>query len=127
MIKKIKAFLFRQHMIPVVGATKMMLSYVMFYVAILNFLLISITAYHTTISPWAIVHAPWLNLWSFIGIILFVLLIATVIEYKLVLPSMLAFGNIQGYTHGNPVAKDLQEIKAKVDKLLEEKNKESND
>jgi len=119
MFSAIRKVILKQYMIPYVGATKTMLSSVMFYISLINFLLISLVSFQTSIKPWAVVHASWLTLWSFFGILIGIVLVAIVIEYKFVIPSIYSFGSGQGYTHNNPLVKDIQEVLT----ILKEKDK----
>jgi hypothetical protein len=108
-------------MIPYIGPAKSLLGSVMFYISIIQFVLIAVVFYHTTLSPWAAQHAPWLTLWVFVGVLSAIFLIALVVEFKFMMASVISFGNVQGYTHGNPFVRDLQkalsELKDIKDKL----------
>lgn len=108
-------------MLPYIGPVKALLASTMFYIGIVQFLLIAVTSYQVSVSPWATQHLPWLTLWIFLGLLLVFVLITLVIEYKFVLPSIYAFGNSQGYVHNSPLVADMQkalreleEIKAKL-------------
>ncbi len=95
-------------MIPYIGPAKSLLGSVMFYISIIQFVLIAVVFYHTTLSPCAAQHSPWLSLWVFVGVLIAIFLIALVVEFKFVLPSTISFGNVQGYEHNSPFARDLQ-------------------
>jgi len=108
-------------MLPYLGWFKTMLGAVFFYLTPINFLLLLWTAFHTTISPWAAAHAHWINNpLLFIGIIIGIMLFGLILEFKFMMPSQIKFGNVQGYKHDSPFAKDLQTI-LRNQKLLMDK------
>lgn len=124
-MQKLAATALKQYRFKGVGFVRTMMAYLMFYLAPINFLLLVWTAWHTTISLWAYDHAPWLNIWIFLLIISVVLLLGLILEFKLVLPSMVAFQNTQAYQHSNPIAADFRTVMAKlekIEKLLEEQD-----
>ena len=106
------------------GGVKELLSRVTFYVSILNFLMLAVTAYHTTIRYFL----P-LPFWVFFATLAVIVVVAMIFEYTIVLPSQIAFLNWQVYTHDNPVRKDLERIMAKleeIEKKLEEEVEDNN-
>ncbi len=54
---------------------------------------------------------PWLNLYAFIGILIVGGVITLWLEYKFVQPSVMVYWNSMFYHHGNPMTKDLEELK----------------
>jgi hypothetical protein len=109
-------------MLSYLGWFKTMLGAMFFYLTPINFLLLLWTAFHTTIAPWAAAHAHWLNNpLLFMGIIIGIMLVGLILEFKFMMPSQLAFMNVQGYQHGSPFASDMQTIlrnqKILMDKL----------
>lgn len=117
-MNKVFRVIFRQHNIGAwVGGFKSILGGVTFYIAIINFVLIAITAYHTTLSPTIIRFLPWFNLPLFLGVMVVLLLALMVIEFKFVMPSLITFANLQVYTHRNLLKRDLEKIMKKLDAL----------
>ena len=100
-----------------IGASRIILANIMFYVSIINFVLISLTAYHTTLKYIITPILPFFNFPIFIGIIVCIILIAIIIEYKFVLPSLYAFQNEQGFKHDNPIKDMLVEINKQLDNI----------
>jgi len=113
------------------GGVKELLSRVTFYVSILNFLMLAVTAYHTTIRyflplPFWVLPLPF---WVFFATLAVIVVVAMIFEYTIVLPSQIAFLNWQVYTHDNPVRKDLERIMAKLEEIerrLEEEVEDNN-
>ena len=120
MFARLKATMTKQHIVPGVGATMMMITGVLLYISIVNFLLITLMSYQTSILPWALVHAPWLTLWLFILLLLCGSIIAGIIEYKFVTPSRFSFGNEQGYMHNSPLVRDMAEALKQLRELRQE-------
>ena len=97
---------------PFWGGIKELLSRAMFYIGIINFILIMITAYHTSIKD--ILQMPF---WIFFSILTIILGIVMVFEYIVVLPSSVAFSNRQSYKHDNPIKDDMIKILKKLDDI----------
>jgi len=102
----------QSEMKPWLGGAKDLLMRTMFYITAINFLLLAATAYHTTLRP----YLP-MSFWGFLAILVGLILIAMVFEYKIVLPSTIAFLNRQVYKHKNPLVEDVLEIKKKLDRI----------
>lgn len=100
---------------PFLGGLKELVSRVMFYAGIINFILIVVTAYHTSIKD--IMPVPFL---AFFSILIVGLLVAMVFEYIIVLPSSVAFSNRQSYKHDNPIRSDMLKILKKLDDIEKE-------
>lgn len=100
---------------PFLGGLKELFSRVMFYVGIINFILIVVTAYHTSIKD--IMPIPFL---AFFSILIVGLFVAMIFEYIIVLPSSVAFSNRQSYKHDNPIKEDMNKILKKLDNIEEE-------
>jgi hypothetical protein len=107
MVQLIKHLILGQRIIPYIGAVKNLLASIMFYVGMLNFVMIAAMFYRTF----------WLELWIFIAIIAVIIIIAMIIEYKFVIPSTYSFGNTQGYIHNSPLVADLQKALKKLEEL----------
>lgn len=105
---------------PFWGGLKDLLSRTMFYVAIINFMLIVIMSYHTSLKE--IIQIPF---WIFILILTICLFIIMIFEYMIMLPSSTAFSNIQSYKHENPIKEDLKNILKKIE-VIEEHLKNKN-
>ena len=108
--------LFKQHRIPLVGGFKDMLAQAVFYISMINFVLIAITAYNSTIREYAIELMPWFKLWMFFGILIMLVLIAMIFEYKYIAPSLYSFRSKQMFGHKSDVTDTLKRIEAKLTK-----------
>jgi len=97
---------------PFWGGIKELLSRAMFYIGIINFILIMITSYHTSIKD--ILTIPF---WVFFLIMTVILGIVMIFEYIVVLPSSVAFSNRQSYKHDNPIKDDFIKILKKLDDI----------
>lgn len=111
--------LLKQHILPWVGGFKDILTMVIFYMSIINFCLVAITAYNTGLREWLLVYFPWMKLYIFFGVILLIALIAMVLEYKFVYPSFYAFRSQQEYKHQSPLRDDLAKCLKKLDEISE--------
>lgn len=102
------------------GGIKDVLGQTIFYTSIINFTLIAITAYNTTIKFYAEMYVPWFRFWMFILALFIFVIIAMILEYKFVQPSIFAYRNNQEYSHKNPIRRDIAALSVQV-KELEEK------
>lgn len=107
---------------PWLGGLKDLAQRTVFYVALLNFVLISITAYNTTLKAYILPHIPWFSFPIFIALLLLLVAVAMVLEYKFILPSTLSYLNRQFYIHQNPIRSDLDKILKKLEKLEAERS-----
>ena len=105
------------------GAFRILIANVMFYVSMVNFVMISMVAYNTTLREELQPYAPWFNFPVFVGVMVCGILLAMVVEFKFVMPSVVTFNNSQWYKHQNPAREDLKLILEKIEEL-EEKIKE---
>ncbi len=130
MLKTIRNKLFTQISIPWIGAMKDLWAMTSVYVAGINFILIAITSYGTTIGPllrtpgagW--LYLPWMRLQWFILILVFIVLGMMYLEYILVYKSYFTFRNKQEYEHENLIRADIQTMKEQQEaqfKLIEER------
>lgn len=94
---------------PFWGGIKDILSRAMFYISIINFILIMVTAYHTSIKD--IIPVPF---WTFFLVLSVLLFAVMIFEYVVMLPSSVVFSNRQSYKHENPMRDDMNRI---LDKL----------
>ena len=97
------------------GGFRILVANIMFYVSMINFLLISVTAYSTTLRDPIRLHLPWFNFPVFVCIMLFLFLIGAIIEHKFVVPAITSYTNSQWYKHKNPAREDLEKILNKLD------------
>lgn len=95
-----------------IGAVNELFGRTSFYITVINFLLLIVTAYYTTIRNF--IHIPFI--W-FMFIVLLVVLIAMVIEYVIILPSSVIFQNTQAYKHDNPLKDDIKLILKRLDDI----------
>ena len=110
-----------------IGGAKDLLMRTLFYVSIINFILIAITAYHTTLRDTLLSWFPWLNFPIFLGILVVGLLLLMVLEYKIVLPSSWAFSNRQQYEHQNLIRKQLDKIEETLSEIQKKQGVNKND
>ncbi len=105
------------------GGLKELAMHTAFYVTIINFTLIAVTAYGTTLRDPLLQTVPWITFPIFIAALILLVLIGMVFEYKFVYPSIWAFRNEQQYKHSNPIRKDIElvrkDIKLVMNKLAE--------
>ena len=94
------------------GGIKSVVGSVTFYVGILNFLLLLVTAYNTTLKYY--ISLPF---WVYLVLMISALFIIGVIEYLWIIPSAVVFSNQQAWKHDNPVREDLKVIKDKISEL----------
>lgn len=100
-----------------IGGLKAILLQTTFYVSLLNFALITITAYNTTIAPYAAKYMPWFNMPMFLFVMGIILVMAMVMEYKYIYPAMIKFQNEQEYEHQSLLRRDLSDIKKELDEI----------
>ena len=125
MISRIRKIVLRQYMLPYVGAAQTILGIVLFYLSPVSFIMLAVTTYKVAIAPWAAVHAHWLNLWTFLGMMPVLLILGLLFVFKFIVPSIYDFGNKQGYKHGNPFVADLQEILKRLKRIEENQGDKS--
>ena len=129
-MKKNSGFLKQYNVGIWLGGIKSTLQYTMFYITLINLILVATTAYSVNIRAWAEHYVSWFSLPIFAGILFVFIILAMLLEYKVVQPSTWAFTNWQTYEHNNPIKKDLKDIMdvlIKLDKRIESmKNKIDN-
>jgi len=81
------------------------------FVSAINFLLIAITAYNTTLSVWFVNWGIHIQLWMFLCVVIVLLLVIFVLLYKFALPSYYSVFNEQFYQHDNLLRKDIDVLK----------------
>ena len=98
-----------QKKLPFIGEFKETFAQVLFWVSILNGMMVAGTFYYTTLRH----IVTWLNLGLFITIIAVFVLIAFIIEYKYIVPSIWAFrGNQLGMNNQTKFTKDREIVVA---------------
>ena len=97
---------------PLIGGLKELFGRTSFYITVINFMLLIVTAYYTTIRDF--VNMPFI--WFFV-IIMLILGFAMLIEYVYILPSSMIFQNSQSYKHENPFKNDIQLILNRLDEI----------
>lgn len=100
-----------------IGGLKDLLARVLFYVSGMNFVLLAATAYHTTLREPIHEYVPWFTFPLFLGTMIALVLIAMALEYKLVLPSSMAYANLQMYKHQSLLKKQLDRIEKTLAKM----------
>ena len=89
------------------------------FIGVINLLLLSATAYNTTLSAWFTAYGIPLNFWMFMCIIAFLLVVTSVVLYKYALPSFFSFFNDQFYRHDNLLRHDIELLKKDNKAILE--------
>ena len=122
MIARIRNLIFQQYL-PFgmwLGAFQSQVYSAQSNIGVIQFLLIVVMAYQSTIRAFLFPIFPWINFGWFliIGTILFLLLM--IVDYKIMMPSRMAYGNFQTYKHPNPVFEEIKTIKKNQDKILEQ-------
>lgn len=95
-----------------IGAVHVLLGRTTFYISIINFFLLIVTAYYTTLRHFIPIPFIW---FMFFALLLVVL--AMVVEYVVILPSSIIFNNIQMYKHNNPLKDDIQTVLKRLDDI----------
>ena len=112
--QKVKDFILhkvlRQYKLGWVGGFKDILTMVIFYMSIISFTLVAVTAYNTGLREWLLIYFPWMKIYIFYGVLLIVAAVAMVVEYKFVYPSFYAFRSQQEYKHQSPLRADLAKV-----------------
>ena len=101
--------MFKQRRITAWGLIRQSINHLMLYMGMINFGLIIITAYHTTVSE--VTSIPF---YAYLGFIVMVWISALVVEYKISIPSNLGFMADQAYKHGSIVPKEVEAIRAEL-------------
>ena len=121
---KIRKFLVKQYNFgPWLGGFKDLFSRTMLYISIINFILIAITAYDVTLRSFVLQYLPWISFWIYLVILIGVVLLAMVLEFKFIIPSHYTFLNKQEFEHQNLIRKELEDIRKELQELREELKK----
>jgi len=117
-LKNIWARMLRQHSWgKKVGGIKDVALHTAAWLSMVNFALIAMTAYHTTLREFILQYIPWLTLTIFMLFMFVLVVVAMIVEYKFIIPSTWAFRNLQQYEHQYPIKKDLEKLSKKLDKI----------
>lgn len=120
----IRKFLIKQYNFgPWVGGFKDLFSRTMLYISIVNFILIAVTAYDVTLKSFILQYVPWISFWMYFLILIVVVLLAMVLEFKFIVPSHYTFLNKQEFEHQNLIRKELEGVKNELSKLKKGLNK----
>lgn len=79
-----------------------------------------VTFLNTTALVYQSILRYYISIWGFVIIIGIGLLLWMAIYYVIIMPSMIQFGNRQGYTHGNPMREDIETIKKELKEIKSE-------
>ena len=91
------------------GRLKIVFTRIGAYFGYVNFLLLIVTFYSVT----GYKYAP---LWLFVCFAIVIMIVIGIVDYFLILPSEIAFGNQQFVRHQNPIYDEIKEINKKLDK-----------
>ena len=107
--------LLKQKRIPVIGGLYDVLALTAIWIGMVNFILIAITAYSTTIRPglgW-----EWFSLPLFLLFLVLLALGVMAMVYKFVVPSYYSFRGGQYDEHGGQTRERLEEISKRLEDL----------
>lgn len=110
---------------PWYGALKTTYQQCLPYITLLNFCLISVTAYNTTVRDWFETKGIGIEFWHMALALLAGIGLLFFIEYKFSIPSIFKFNWDQGFTHSTLLPSKLKDIEDKIDRLLKEKDETS--
>jgi len=105
-----------------VGMARDMLTRAQSYYALMNGSMMLITVYtvrETTIKT----HLPWMNFGIFFGIVIGLLSLVMIMDYKLVYPSQIAFHQHEAWKHRSPVRKDFEALREQLNQQAKELQK----
>jgi len=85
----------------------------MFIFSIVNFLGISALVYQSILKSY-------MPLWTFLIFMAIGYLGWMILYYSMIMPSMIQFGNRQGYAHGNPIRDDILSLKNELQEIRNE-------
>lgn len=106
------------------GRFRFMYSYAVFYVGLIQLVLVAMVAYNTTLKPWLVAYLGWdITLWQY-GIVLGVIVIAGMaLEFVFGIPALIAVSNEQMYKHDSPIKTDFVEVKKQQAEMEKKLNK----
>jgi hypothetical protein len=98
------------------GAFRNLGQYVAFYITFANFFMIFMTWY-VLINPEMQKIGIFIPFFVFAAVMLLGLIIAMVLEHKFTLPNYFTYWNSQWWQHGNPLPKEIDDIKKQLNKI----------
>ena len=107
----------KQYKVPWIGGMKDLLGQLVLYVSMFNFALIVVTAYNTTIREYIIVWIPGFQLWMLFAILILIIVVLMIIEYKFIVPSLYQFRTNQMFKHESEIIDALNDIKKRLDEI----------
>lgn len=100
------------------GALQIQLVYSQsYYTSYINYIFMGTMFWYTTLAPIMRPYLPWIQFWMFVLLMISVIITFMIVDYKFIYPSRQGYLNRQAYKHVNPVAYDLQDIKADIQKI----------
>ena len=102
---------------PKVGFVQVQISNSLFYLSLVNTLMLGFTFWYTSGSIIANKYAPWFTLWMFLSLGVVFMVLVMIFDYKVMYPSRQGFISRQAYKHVNPAVADLQQIKKDLKKI----------
>jgi len=112
------SFLTKQYNLGIkFGGFRILVANVMFYVAMVNFFLISVTAYSTTLRDPIKLYLPWFNFPIFVGIMIAFFIVGAIMEHKFIIPAVTRYSNSQVAKHENPIMQNTVQILAKLEEM----------
>lgn len=79
-----------------------------------------VTFLNTTALVYQSILKYYISLWGFVITIIIGLFGWMAMYYVIIMPSMIQFGNRQGYEHGNPMREDIEIIKKELKEIKSE-------
>lgn len=107
---------------PFLGMAKLVIGQVTPYIGWVNLALVGVMSFYTTFNPLFLGIGMNVSIWVFIAVIVLIMAILTVFEWVFMFPSFYAANNRQWWEHDNPMRDKMEELEAKIDKLLKEKD-----
>ena len=109
------ASVFRQYNIGTWwGGFKNVAASVMTYVTFLNLIFVTPIAYTMVVDPWLAERDVSLPFFAFMGIVLLVVVLIFILEFKVSIPSFYHFWNEQWWQHRNPMRKEMNSQKKRL-------------
>jgi len=105
-----------QHKVPLIGPIMDLLSYTAVWIGWLNFVMVAVTAYNTTLRPYLLVYIPWMKLWIFMLFLFCTFVLVILLVYKFIVPSYYEFRGQQYQQHGNMNTK-MDDILSRITEL----------
>lgn len=108
------------------GKFRFMYNHAIFYVGVIQMVLIAATAYNTTLQPWMAEYLGWnIAFWQYCIALGAMLLVGMILEFTIGVPAVIAISNEQMYKHQNPIRADLDKVRSqqaemqdKLDKIM---------